>query len=110
MSPDSAQLDALRALHPACRLLKEGGVSVVFLDGFAFRGADQDVRMDLLLHPAPHSGYTTRLFFERAVAGRGANWKRFRLMERDWWAPSWQNVPATLAWPKMLAAHLRAVA
>lgn len=110
MSDPQAQLAALRALHGDCVLLKEGGIPVVLLRGFSFRAADQDMQMDLLLHPAAHSGYTTRLFFERQISGRGANWNRHRVAEREWWAPSWQNVQASLGWPAMLCAHLRAVA
>lgn len=110
MSPDSVQLDTLRGIHAACRLVKEGGVSMALLEGLTFRAAERDWTMDLLLHPAPHNGYTSRLFYERQVDGRGANWNRFRIAEREWWSPSWQNVPASLSWPKMLAAHLRGVA
>ncbi|MBL8846953.1 MAG: hypothetical protein JNN24_14395 [Hyphomicrobium zavarzinii] len=110
MSPESVQFDALRALHQQCHLIKEGGVAMALLEGLPFRAADRDWKMDLLLYPAQHSGYTSRLFFQEQIAGRGANWNRFRLAERDWWSPSWQSVPASLPWPKMLAAHLRGVA
>ena len=65
MSDALTKVAALRAIHGDCILLKEGGTPVVLLQNFAFRAADNDVTMDLLLHPAPHSGYTTRLFFER---------------------------------------------
>lgn len=110
MSPEAAGFDALRKLHADCALMKEGGVPAVLLRGFAFRAGDAEQRMDLLLYPAPHSGYMTRLFFERQVPGKGANWNRFRVVEREWWAPSWQSVPESMAWPSMLCAHLRAVA
>lgn len=110
MSGPQANLAALRAIHADCVLLSEGGQAVVLLQKFAFSAADHDQAMDLLLHPAPHSGYTTRLFFERQIEGRGANWNRHRVAEREWWAPSWQNVAASLPWPAMLCAHLRAVA
>lgn len=110
MSDPQAGLAALRALHNDCKLLKEGGNPVVLLQRFAFRAADADAQMDLLLHPAPHSGYTTRLFFEKQIEGRGVNWNRHRVAEREWWAPSWQNVQASMPWPAMLCAHLRAVA
>ncbi|MBN9248192.1 MAG: hypothetical protein J0I81_12250 [Hyphomicrobium sp.] len=101
---------ALQKLHPACVLLKEGGVPAVLLQKFSFRAANIDVTMDLLLYPSAHSGYTTRLFFERQIAGTASNWNQHRVAEREWWAPSWQNVQASLPWPAMLCAHLRAVA
>lgn len=111
MSPESIGLDALKALHGDCQLLREGGVPVVLLRQCAFRAVDgADMRMDLLLHPSAHSGYTTRLFFERAIRERAGNWNQHRVVDREWWAPSWQNVQANLSWPSMLCAHLRAVA
>ncbi len=100
----------LKKIHDACTLLREGGRPVVVLYGFPFLSAGTEERMDLLLHPGTHSGYVTRLFFERAVVGRGANWTQHRVVDRPWWAPSWQNVPESMNWPAMLCAHLRAVA
>jgi len=100
---------ALKALHGASVLLKEGGQPVVLLPGLSFRGACANVTMDVLLHPSAHSGYVTRLFFQRQIAERGQNWTSHRVIEREWWAPSWNEVQPTLAWPSMLCAHLAAV-
>lgn len=110
MIDPQAGVAALRAFHSDSVLIMEGGNPVVLLRNFFFRAADADARMDLLLHPSAHSGYTTRLFFEKPIEGRGANWNRHRVAEREWWAPSWQNVQDSLSWPAMLCAHLRAVA
>lgn len=106
----SAPFDGLQAMHAPAILLKEGGQPVALLPSFGFVAAGQAQRMDLLLVPFAHSGYVTRLFFERKIEGRGANWKQHRVAERNWWAPSWNNVPASLSWTQMLSAHLRAVA
>jgi hypothetical protein len=100
----------LKAMHPAAVLLKEGGQPAALLPAFGFIAAGQAIRMDLLLVPFAHSGYITRLFFERKIEGRGSNWKDHRVVERNWWAPSWNHVPASLPWTQMLSAHLRAVA
>jgi hypothetical protein len=100
---------ALQALHPSSKLLREGGKPVVLLPGFSFTAAGAEQRMDLLLHPSQHSGYVTRLFFDRVIEGRGANWTAHRVIDRQWWAPSWKDVPEAMAWPAMLCAHLRAV-
>jgi hypothetical protein len=110
VSAEEANFESIKKLHAESRLLREGGVPVVLLQGFAFCAAGADVKMDLLLHPAAHTGYTTRLFFDKQIQGRGANWNPHRVLDREWWAPSWQNVPATMAWPSMLCAHLKAVA
>jgi hypothetical protein len=99
----------LQAMHPEAVLLKEGGQPVAVLPAFGFTAGGQPYRMDLLLVPFAHSGYTTRLFFQSMIEGRAANWNQHRVVERNWWAPSWNHVPATMRWTQMLSAHLRAV-
>jgi len=105
-----ADFAGLKAMHADAVLLKEGGKSVALLPAFGFVAGDQPYRMDLLLVPFLHSGYVTRLFFERKIEGHGANWNQHRVIERNWWAPSWSDVPGSLRWTQMLMAHLRAVA
>jgi hypothetical protein len=97
-------------MHPSAVLLKEGGQPVALLPAFGFTAGDQSYWMDLLLVPFAHSGYVTRLFFERQIEGRASNWNQHRVVERNWWAPSWNHVPAVMRWTQMLSAHLRAVA
>ncbi len=99
----------LKAMHGISLLLKEGGKPVVLLPAFKFTAVGRAETMDLLLVPFKHSGYVTRLFFEREIVGRGKNWSRHLVVDRNWWAPSWNNVPETLSWSAMLCAHLRAV-
>ena len=110
VSDTAKEFANLKAMHPAAVLLKEGGQPVPLLPAFGFIAGGQPVRMDLLLVPFAHSGYITRLFFERKIEGRGANWKDHRVVERNWWAPSWNHVPTSMPWTQMLSAHLRAVA
>jgi hypothetical protein len=104
------QFASLRAMHPGAVLLREGGQPIALLPAFGFTAAGETHRMDLLLVPFAHSGYLTRLFFERRIESRGANWTEHRVIERNWWAPSWNNVPVSMPWTQMLSAHLRAVA
>jgi len=106
----AAEFVELKGMHPAAVLLKQGGQPVAFLPAFAFVAGDQSHMMDLLLVPFAHSGYITRLFFERKIDGRGSNWKQHRVVERNWWAPSWNHVPTSMRWTQMVSAHLRAVA
>jgi hypothetical protein len=111
VSDAAAQLAGLKAMHQDAVLLKEGGNPVALLPAFGFVAGDNNpYRMDLLLVPFAHSGYETRLFFERKIDGCGANWNQHRVIERNWWAPSWNHVPVSLRWTQMLLAHLRAVA
>ena len=110
MKEVAAEFDKLKAMHGDAVLLKEGGVSLALLPKFNFRAAGKDQRMDVLLYPEQQGGYATRLFFERQIAGVGANWTKHRIAEREWWVPSWKDVPASLPWTAILCAHLRAVA
>ena len=109
LSDQTTQFASLKAMHKSAVLLSEGGQPVVLMPAFGFTAGGQAQTMDLLLVPFAHSGYVTRLFFAQQIAGRGANWKEYRVAERNWWAPSWNHVPATMSWTKMLLAHLRAV-
>jgi hypothetical protein len=109
VSDAAAEYANLKAMHPAAVLLKEGGEPVALLPAFRFIAGDQAHTMDLLLAPFAHSGYITRLFFERRIEGRGANWKEHRVIDRNWWAPSWNHVPTSMSWTHMVSAHLRAV-
>jgi hypothetical protein len=110
VSEPAVEFANVNMMNPGAVLLKEGGQPVVLLPGFRFTAGDQPCEMDLLLVPFAHSGYVTRLFFERKIEGRAANWNQHRVVERNWWAPSWNHVPASMPWMKMLSAHLRAVA
>ena len=110
MSGPREEFARLKAMHEPATLLREGGEPVALLPAFTFTAAGRAETMDLLLVPFSHSGYMTRLFFERKIDGRGNNWSSHRVLDRNWWAPSWNDVPATSPWPSMLCAHLRAVA
>ena len=109
MNGPQQEFERLRALHERAVLLKEGGKPVALLPAFGFFSGGREVRMDLLLVPFDHSGYVTRLFFEKKIEGRGSNWNQHRVVDRNWWAPSWNDVPANLPWTEMLCNHLRAV-
>lgn len=110
MNDGSEEFAHVKAMKENAVLLKEGGKPVVLLPAFRFMAAGCDEKMDLLLVPFAHSGYTTRLFFERKIDGRGRNWRQHRVVDRNWWAPSWNNVAASSPWPEILCSHLRAVA
>ena len=99
----------IKIFYNSARLMHEGGNPVVLLPQFTFQSAGRSIQMDLLLYPAAHSGYSTRLFFEREVEGQGANWEQHYVIDRQWWACSWRDVEANIDWTSMLCAHLRAV-
>jgi hypothetical protein len=105
-------LAGVQAMCATASLHTEGGQPVALLPEVKFRAGGKSVVMALLLYPANHSGYSTRLFFERKLEGAGEsqNWTEHTLLSRKWWAPSWNYVSAALDWGSMLTAHLRAVA
>lgn len=112
MSELDAKFAAIQSLHPSAALHSEGGHPLILLPDFKFRAGSETVQMGLLLHPAAHSGYVTRLFFEKKLEGKGPsqNWTPHTVLSRQWWAPSWQNVVVEQSWTSMLGAHLRSVA
>lgn len=109
MTNTCIQLDALKQICPAATLLTEGGKAVVLLPNMQVVSAGQTLTMTLLLVPFEHTGYKTRLFFERKIDSRGSNWNQYRVVEKQWWAPSWQGVSADLSWTAILLEHLRCV-
>ena len=112
MTETDAKFAALQAMYPAASLHAEGGKPVVLLPDAKFHAGGKAEQMALLLFPSEHSGYVTRLFFERKLEGAGEsrNWTEHTVLSRKWWAPSWKDVIASQAWTSMLCAHLRAVA
>jgi len=109
MKNTESQFASLRQICLPAKLLTEGGKPVVLLPELQFQVAGALGKMTLLLVPFEHSGYQTRLFFEKRIEGRGQNWNQHRVVEQQWWAPSWQGVSADLPWIEMLLAHLRCV-
>jgi hypothetical protein len=107
----NAEFPAVQKMHSTAMLVSEAGKPAVVLPAFKFRAGGNVVEMTLLLVPFEHSGYATRLFFERKLegAGQSTNWTEHTVVSRKWWAPSWKDVAPDLPWISMLGAHLRAV-
>lgn len=105
-----APFEALKALIPAAELFREGGVAGAYIPQLAIATQQGEVHADVLLFPHAHSGYVSRLFFERQLQGEKAqNWTSHSLGGRTWWACSWQGVEPSLPWIEVLACHLKAV-
>jgi len=109
MIDTAAEFARIKSLHPGAVLHQEGGKPLVLLPQFTFVADGKNETMDLLLHPSPHSGYVTRLFFERQIAARGKNWGQHRLLERMWWTLSYEKVQPDQPWTSMLINHLASV-
>lgn len=87
----------------------EAGVTYYFLSQLKVRVGDELHVMDALLCTTTHSGYTTRLFLERPISGRGSNWTVHQILGRPWHTWSWQGVPADLTPVQILLAHMDAL-
>ena len=99
------EMPRLRRINPRAELWDEGG-PLVHLPGLIIRHGSADVKVDAILAPRSHSGYTTRLFLDRPFANRGQNWTVHQIMGATWHTMSFNNVPETLPWVAILAAHV----
>lgn len=103
----SEHLDELRAAFGEVTEKTEGGVDLVFFPRLVLPEGCAPREMQALLCLGQHGGYTTRLFLQQAVPGRGANWSSHVVLGRPWWTWSWNLVPASLRPAEILAEHLR---
>jgi len=105
-----AELANLQKVYPAAELWDEGGQPLAFIPGLCFRSAGGIIKTDAVLCPRRHSsaGYPTRLFLRQQVPNRGQNWSQHVIRGLSgWWSPSYDNVPPSMPWLEILAAHLR---
>lgn len=114
MSGGEQGLASIRKLSPQASVVVDGGVRAIFLPGFRFRVGAQTRTSDLLLYPGAHNSYPSRLFFRERIEctrgdGSAPNWQDAVIAGSKWFSPSWSGVPADLALPAMLTAHLRAL-
>lgn len=90
--------------------MEEGGTIFAFLPRLRFHAKGTVQIMDVLLCPSAHSGYDTRLFFDRAVPGYQGSWYPQQILARGWQTISWRGVSPNQAWTRILAEHLGAFA
>lgn len=107
MTDQAAELFKLRDLCPAAEIWTDGGHPAVFMPKLQFKAQGGMHTRDVLLWPQARDGYATRLFLSAQVPG-AQNWNSFSICGRQWFACSWQGVPAHLPWIEILANHLRA--
>ena len=103
------QMEELRAICPDAREMSEGGLTYVYLPGLRFPEGSNPPQADGLLCLQGREGYPTRLFVSQQVVGKGNNWNSFRILDKTWFACSWNNVSAALRPAQILAEHLRAL-
>src|SRR5437868_9404669 len=102
------QMEELRAICPGAREMSEGGLAYVYLPGLRLPECCNPAQAEALLCLQVRERYPTRLFLSQQVVAKGNNWNSFRILDRTWFACSWNNVSASLRPAQILAEHLRA--
>jgi len=103
------QIASLSTVCERAQVMSEAGVDMVVLDKLTVRVGGQAHKLDAVLCPSTHSGYTTRLFLSQSFPQKGGNWTVHQLLGRQWHTWSWQGVPADLPLLQMLMCHLDAL-
>jgi len=107
------QLNALLDLCDEVSVLKDGTSVFVHMKNLRYTCGGTPLTMNALLSPQEHSGYATRLFFERkhdfALAdGNPPNWQVQVVLGTTWHTWSWKDVPANQELIGIVAGHLKA--
>ncbi len=102
------QLAELIRMFPDVKEAKEAGGTYYLIPGLPMPEHCTPSTLDALLCPTARHGYRSRLFLSKQVVGSTArNWNAFRILGRDWWAPSYQ-VRVDLRLAQLVAAHMTA--
>lgn len=104
------QVEELKDICPGALQYEEGGVPYFFLPELSTPDRCSPERVDALLCPTAHHGYTSRLFLSQRISSpQSRNWStEARIMERTWHAISWKYDATNLRLAQILALQLRA--
>jgi len=102
------QMGELKAICADAREMSEAGQAYVYLPGLRLPEGSNPAEADGLLSLQGREGYPTRLFLSQQIVGKGNNWNSFRILDKTWFACSWNNVSSALRLAEILAEHLRA--
>jgi len=105
-----AAFSALQAIYSTAEVMREGEMNYVFIPRLPIQTAGNQISLDALLCPQAHGSYSTRLFLEREIPGRGSNWTTHQVLGRTWRTWSYNNVSAAQPLVAILASHLKALA
>src|SRR5256885_775313 len=104
----SEQMEEFRDICPEAREMSEGGQTYAYLPGLRLPEGGNPAQVDGLLSLQGREGYPTRLFVSQRVVGKGNNWNSFSILDKTWFACSWNNVSPALRPAQILVEHLRA--
>lgn len=107
--PDE-QVEEVKGICPGVQLYEEASIAYFFLPDLSTPDGCSPAQIDGLLCPSAHHGYKSRLFFgQRMTSPQPRNWNtEARIMERTWYAISWDIPETNLRLAQILALHLGA--
>ena len=107
--PDD-QIAELKSIAPDLSYAEEGGYPYFYISGLKMpEGCVPDI-VDALLCPYAKDGYTSSFYLSSQISGcPQRNWNRMnvRILDRNWFAISWQQVQGKRL-VEMLLSHLNA--
>lgn len=88
------QIEELKQICPDVKQVSESGITYFYLPDLPLPEGCTPEKLDALLCPTGEHGYTSRLFLPQQIsAPQARNWStNVRILERMWWAISW-NIP-----------------
>ena len=112
MALDQEQIDELKSCYPEIAAAEDGGTEFILIRNLKLpKGCDPQV-VDALLCPTLRDNYTSRLFLSSKVkhSGPAQNWNAVNvvIVNRNWWAVSWNTNADNLRLLGMVTAHLQA--
>jgi hypothetical protein len=104
------EINELKSMFPGVCHAQEGPYDYFLIPGLKLPPNCAPDTVDVLLCPNQREGYNSRLYFAEVVqSGKSMNWNAqgVWIMNRAWYAFSWQLQPAERRLSQMVAAHLR---
>jgi hypothetical protein len=107
---NAEQMEELSKICNGAKEMPEGGYVYVYLPALKLPIGCEPREVEGLLRPGPGpDGYETRLFLSAAFPNKGQNWTTHRILEKTWYTPSFNYIPADLRLIEILANHLTAL-
>ena len=111
--PSAEELAALQQLCAGAKVMTDSDSVYIFLPALKLPVGCNPAQTDALLRlKSPLTDYPTRLFFQVQInSSKQLNWNspNVPILERNWFAYSWKDVPADRPPVELLAEHLRAL-
>lgn len=104
------QIEELKKTFGEVSYCEEGGYGYFLIPSLHLPDGCEPPQVDALLCPMQRDGYPSRLFFSQEInppVKRNWNASNVRILERNWWAFSWKDVPSELRLIQIVLAHLR---